>query len=117
MREVLKRLNAVAGVKGSLVLTPDGVVVISELSNELDDEATAALVGNVVTQTMRMLSLGDYRTMERMILTATRGKIVIENLENCLLAVVTNQFINLDVTLLEIASAANLIRKLGRIAV
>lgn len=117
MREVLQRLNATPGIKGSLVLTTDGIVVISELSRELDGETTAALVGNVVTHTMRMLKLGEYKPMERMILTASRGKIVIENLDSCLLVVVTNQFINLDVTLLEIASAAKLIRRIGKIAV
>lgn len=117
MRDVLKRLNAVPGIKGSLVLTPDGIVVISELSRELDSDTTAALVGNVVTQTVKLLQHGEYPTLERMILTATRGKIVIENLDNCLLVVVTNQFTNLDVTLLEIASTAKVLRRLGKIAV
>lgn len=117
MRDVLKKLNSHPGIKGSLVLTMDGIVVASELSNELDEDTTAALVGNVVTQTMRMLETGDYDGMGRMVLTATRGKIVIEHLDNCLLVVVTNQFINLDVTLLEISSSAQVIRKLGRIAV
>lgn len=117
MREVLKDLNTAPGVKGSLVVTPDGIVAASELSTELDEDTTAALVGNVVTQTMRLLATGRYEDMDRMILTATRGKIVIENLSNCHLVVVTNQFINLDVTLLEISSAAKKIRELGTLAV
>jgi len=114
---VLKKLNETPGIKGSIVLTPDGIVVTSELSSELDEDTTAALVGNVVTRTMALLDSGEYSAMRRMILTATRGKIVIENLENCLLVVVTNQFTNLDVTMLEISSAAKLIRKLGTISV
>lgn len=117
MREVLKKLNGNPGIKGSLVLTPDGIVVTSELSSELDEDTTAALVGNVVTQTTRLLAIGRFQAMDRMILTATRGKIVVENCESCLLVVVTNQFINLDLTLLEIASAAKVIRKLVKIAV
>lgn len=117
MREVLRKLNETPGIKGSLVLTTDGIVVIADLSSELDEDTTAALVGNVVTQTMQLLGSGEYSAMDRMIMTASRGKIVIENLENCLLVVVTNQFTNLDVTMLEIASAAKLIRKLGTISV
>ena len=117
MREVLKELNTRPGIKGSLVLTPDGIVVTAELSNELDEDTTAALVGNVVTQTVRLLGIGRYESMERMVLTASRGKIVIENLDNCLLVVVTNQFINLDVTLLDITSACKRIRELGTLAV
>lgn len=117
MREVLKKLNTTPGVKGSLVVTPDGIVVASEISTELDEDTTAALAGNVVTQTVRLLHAGRYEHMDRMILTATRGKIVIENLANCHLVVVTNQFINLDVTLLEISSAAKKIRELGTLTV
>ncbi len=117
MREVLKKLNTNPGVKGSLVLTPDGIVVASELSTDLDEDTTAALVGNVVTQTARLLDTSRYQNMDRMVLTATRGKVVIENLENCYFVVVTNQFINLDLTLLEISSAAKRIRELGSLSV
>ena len=117
MHEVLKNLNSIPGIKGSLVLTPDGIVVAAELSSELDEDTTAALVGNVATQTLQLLDAGRYESMDRMILTASRGKIVIENLDSCLLVVVTNQFINSDVTLLEIASAAQKIRELGTLRI
>ncbi len=117
MREVLKELNTLPGIKGSLVVTPDGIVVASELSSELDEDTTAALVGNVVTQTTRLLDAGRYEEMDRMVLTASRGKIVIQNLTNCQLVVVTNQFINIDLTVLEITSAAIKIRELGRLSV
>ena len=117
MREVLKELNTLPGIKGSLVVTPDGIVVTSELSNELDEDTTAALVGNVVTQTVRLLDIGQFDEMDRMILTASRGKIVIQNLTNCHLVVVTNQFINIDLTLLEITSAAAKLRELGKLSV
>lgn len=117
MREVLRELNTLAGIKGSLVVTHDGIVVTSELSSELDEDTTAALVGNVVTQTHRLLEIGNYDEMDRMIMTASRGKIVIQNLENCNLVVVTNQFINIDLTLLEISSAAVKLRELGKLTV
>ena len=117
MRKVLKNLNETPGIKGSLVVSPDGIVISSELSNELDEDTTAALVGNVVTQTMRLLEVGRYDTMATMVLTASRGKIVIRNLDNCFLVAVTNQFINLDVTMLEITSAAKRIRELGTLKV
>ena len=117
MRDVLQHLNSIAGIKGSLVVTPDGIVVISELSNELDEDTTAAYLGNMVTQSLQMLNESGYETLDRMILKASRGKIVIENLDNCLLVVVTNQFIKIDLTVLEIASAAKRIRSLGQLSV
>ena len=117
MRDVLIALNTLPGIKGSLVVTHDGIVVTSELSNELDEETTAALVGNVVTQTVKLLHVGSYEDMDSMVLTASRGKIVIENLNACHLVAVTNQFINLDLTLLEFKSAAAKIRELGKLSV
>ena len=117
MRDVLKELNTLPGIKGSLVVSHDGIVVASELSTELDEDTTAALVGNVVTQTVRLLDAGRYDEMDRMILTASRGKIVIENLRSYHLVVVTNQFINIDLTLLEITSAATRLRDFGKLSV
>ena len=38
MRSVLKRLNDVVGVKGSLVVTRDGMVVAACLSKQLEED-------------------------------------------------------------------------------
>lgn len=113
MLEVLEHLNGIPGVKGSLVMTPDGIVVASNIEDHLDDETTAAHLGQAVTRTHRLLEAGAFPPLVEMVLVATRGKIVIVNLESCLLVVVTNQFIDLDVGVLEIKSAAMRIRELG----
>jgi len=45
MREVLQRLNLVQGMKGSLVVTPDGLPIAAELPDNLDRETAAGLAG------------------------------------------------------------------------
>jgi predicted regulator of Ras-like GTPase activity (Roadblock/LC7/MglB family) len=52
MREVLQRLNMVQGLKGSLVVTPDGLPIAAELPASWDKE-TAAGLGGIIG---RMLS-------------------------------------------------------------
>jgi len=43
MREVLRQLNAINGMRGSLVVTPDGLPIVEDLPAELDVETTAGL--------------------------------------------------------------------------
>ena len=44
MRNILGGLNDVVGVRGSLVVTHDGMVVASELSPELDEDTLEELL-------------------------------------------------------------------------
>jgi len=70
MREVLQRLNAVNGMKGSLVVTPDGLPIATDLPAALEIEATAGLgacMGKMITgwagQTgMKEVALGMLET-------------------------------------------------------
>jgi predicted regulator of Ras-like GTPase activity (Roadblock/LC7/MglB family) len=43
MREVLQRLNLLSGMKGSLVVTPDGLPIAAELLEDMDRETAAGL--------------------------------------------------------------------------
>jgi predicted regulator of Ras-like GTPase activity (Roadblock/LC7/MglB family) len=43
MREVLQNLNAVSGMKGSLVVAPDGLPIALNLPSEIDAETVAGL--------------------------------------------------------------------------
>ncbi|MEZ6197913.1 MAG: roadblock/LC7 domain-containing protein [Planctomycetota bacterium] len=117
MREVLAKLNEMPGIKGSLIVTPDGIVVASRMDEHLNEETTAAHLGNVVTQTRRLLEAGRFPPLAEMVLSATRGRIVIVNLEIFLLVAVTNQYIDLDITILEIKSAAKRLRELATMKV
>lgn len=43
MREVLRRLNNLSGMRGSLVATPDGLPIASDLPSNMEVEETAGL--------------------------------------------------------------------------
>jgi predicted regulator of Ras-like GTPase activity (Roadblock/LC7/MglB family) len=60
MIEILKELNKEVGVIGSLVVTPDGIVVESALGPDLDSDTVGALASNVIIATKKAMSLmGD----------------------------------------------------------
>ena len=117
MFDVLDKLNAHPGIIGSLVATRDGIVVASRLKSGLDEDAAAALVSSLLTSTMGLLGECGEPRLEQLVLRATRGKIIVSDLENAYLVVVTDQHLDLEQGLLEIRSAAEHLKRLGRITV
>lgn len=49
MRKVLSRLNTVSGMKGSLVVTPDGLPIAVDLPTGVDRETMAGISASIAT--------------------------------------------------------------------
>ena len=114
MREVLDQLGAYPGIVGSLVATTDGMVVASHL-NGMDEEVAAALVSSLLTHTVGLLTECGRPRMEHLELFASRGKIIVTDLGNAYLIVVTERRLDLNQGMLEIKSAATALRRIGRL--
>jgi hypothetical protein len=117
MHEVLDDLNTRPGIRGSLVATPDGMVVASRLEGTLDPEMAAALTSTLLSGAHEVAERCKGSEMSRFVLVATRGKVIMVDLGNAYLVVVTDRHIDLSQGLIEIESAAKTLRKLGRLAV
>jgi len=115
MMDVLLELGERPGVLGCLVATTDGMVVASRLGNGLDEEAAAALVSSLLAGTLRLLKACGEPRMENLVLRASRGKILVTDLVNAYLVVVTDRQLDLDQGLLDVESAARQLRRLGKI--
>ena len=114
MRKILKELNQQVGVKGSLVVGQDGLVVMSELGEELDKEVVAAMASNTIRSTKRALKLLGHERFGRFILIAAYGRIVFVDIDPACLLVVTDKNMNIDFTLLSINGAAHRIRNIWK---
>jgi predicted regulator of Ras-like GTPase activity (Roadblock/LC7/MglB family) len=110
MRKILQHLNREIGVKGSMVVGSDGLVIMAELGEELNQEVVAAMASNALTSTKRALALLGNEKFNRFILISAHGRIVFVDIEPAYLLVVTDKNINIDLTLLEIDGAAHRIR-------
>lgn len=117
MIDVLDDLRRTPGVLGCLVATTDGIVVCSCLADGLDDTAAAAFVSSLLGGTAHLLGGCGRPRMERLVLKATRGQIVVEDLGHSYLVAVTDRHLDLDQGILEIRSAAKTLRRLGSITV
>ena len=106
MEKVLEGLNSVAGVRGSMVMTPEGVIAGSRLPEEIPEEAVAAISAHMIKtgdSSLQGLGFGEFN---RLILTCVHGRLVFVNMGIGYLVVIANQGIDLRQILIEIDSAA-----------
>ena len=113
MRSTLKRLSEIAGVKGSMVVTRDGIVVAAELGRTLSEDLVAAMASNVIQQTRRGLERTGMRHFARFTLVASHGKMVFTDTGPAFLVVVMDRNVELGPVGIEIESAAMRIRNQG----
>ncbi|RME72186.1 MAG: hypothetical protein D6776_09210 [Planctomycetota bacterium] len=109
MIEILEDLNQVAGVKGSMVLTRDGIVVHARLG-DLEESTVAAQASAMIGQSLRGLEAVGRDGFQRLILTASWGRMVFVDLEMAYLVAITSRTTRLDNVLIEIDSTAYRIR-------
>jgi predicted regulator of Ras-like GTPase activity (Roadblock/LC7/MglB family) len=110
IEKILQQLNRQIGVKGSMVVGPDGLVVTSELGDELDMEVVAAMASNTIRSSKRALNLLGNPRFDRFILISAYGRIVFVDIDPAILLVVTDKNINIDFTMMEIEGAAHRIK-------
>lgn len=116
MHDVLIDLNREIGVKGSMVVTHDGVVVTSEISPPLNGDQVAAIASNSIKDINASLREIGAQEFTKFIFNSTFGKMIFLETGAAYLVVVLDKHLNLDFTMLAIASAGRRIRSLGKIA-
>lgn len=114
MQRILEELNAVAGVKGSMVVTKDGVVVVDALGPDLQKEVVAAVSSHMIQVSERGLGELGRGMFERLALTSAHGRMVFVNLDVGYLVVIIKMEMKLGQVLIEVDSAARKIRGLNR---
>lgn len=112
MRDVLKGLADVPGIRGSMVITVDGMVVESLLGRSLREEVVAAMAASLILGTRRTVEATG-RTFESFSLVSTHGKMIVADTGSAFLVVVLDRNIDLGHAELEIRSAVRKVKSLG----
>jgi uncharacterized protein len=115
MQDILRELGQRFGVRGSLLVTRDGVIVATRLGDGLDSESVAALASAVIGETARAAERVAIGPIRRMVLTASIGRLLFEPVGDLVLVVATEPNIELEHMLLEITGPARRIRELARL--
>lgn len=106
MIRLLRDLNEVAGVKGSMVVAQDGIVIASALGHDLEEETVAAVSSAMIKSSRQALRSIGHDGFERFILTSSWGRMVYVDLEMAYLVVITSPNIKLGAIMIEIRSTA-----------
>ena len=114
MEQIIKDLNQVAGVKGSMVVTKDGVVVAESLGPDLHKDVVAAVSSHMIQVGERSLADLGREKLLRFAFTSAHGRMVFVNLDVGYLVVVTKMEMKLGQVLIEVDSAARKIKGLNR---
>lgn len=89
MREILKELNHSTGTNGSMVITPDGIMVASAFSAELEEDAVAAFASSLLVSLKRSLSkIQAAGGISCCTLRASSGSVMFVDMQNSFLVVV-----------------------------
>lgn len=89
MRDILKQLNSECGASGSMVITPDGIMVAAVMSNEYEEDSMAAFISSLLLTLNRSLTrFGVSGGMSSCTMSATLSRIQFFNMQNSYLVVV-----------------------------
>ena len=111
MNNILQELNKEIGVKGSMVITPDGFLVSSSLGPDLEEDLVAAIVSSVLLSVNKTLnSLESTDKLSSCVFHASQGKIMFYDVGNTFLVVVADTTLELDNSKIAIRSAIHRIK-------
>lgn len=113
MKDVLQALNLEVGVKGSLVVTRDGVVVHQEIGPPLNADQVAAVASEAIRQINGALREVGSKEFTKFIFTSSFGKMVFHETGDAYLVVVLDKAINVEMTMLAISSSARKVKNLS----
>ncbi|MGA1869184.1 MAG: roadblock/LC7 domain-containing protein [bacterium] len=83
----LDKINQQQGVLGSLILTPDGMVVKSSVESEFDDEIISAMASSLTTTIRKSLDKLFCESFLFYTFSASKGDILFINLDTAFLVI------------------------------
>ncbi len=105
MYDILGELNKTSGIKGSMLVGADGIIIAADLDSNLEDETVGALAASIMSNVNKALERMKQHVPERITIEAEQGKIFLNDAGVGILAVVTEPNVNVGLIRLEIKNA------------
>jgi predicted regulator of Ras-like GTPase activity (Roadblock/LC7/MglB family) len=110
MYNVLGDLNKTSGVKGSMLVGNDGIIIAADLDARLEDETVGAMAASIMSNINKALERLNQPNLEKVTIEADDGKIFLSEAGIGILAVITEPQINVGLIRLEIKNAVSQIK-------
>ena len=107
MNSVLKKINRINGVKGSLLVNREGMIVVSEVPEGIDENGISALASTIYINLESALKRLNFGVPNRLTISGEKGRILLFRIEDELvLTVITRKDINMGLLKVELKDAA-----------
>jgi hypothetical protein len=106
VRSILAKLNKTNGVRGSMVVNRDGIVVASDFSVEADENGIGAVTSSILSALEGALKRINMGRFSRFLVTGSENKIAVVDAGQAILLVLINRDVNIGMVNLEIKEAA-----------
>jgi predicted regulator of Ras-like GTPase activity (Roadblock/LC7/MglB family) len=106
MQQILSQLNRTQGVRGSMILNRDGIVVASDFRIDLDENGVGAVASSILTALQGAIKRINLGPLKRFTVTGNENKIVIMDAGPALLLVILQRDVNMGMVNFDIQQAA-----------
>ena len=107
MYNILGELNKTSGIKGSMLVGSDGIIIAADLDSKYEDETVGALASSIVSNITKAMDRLDQQQLDKITIEAENGKLFLNDSNVGILAVVTEPDVNIGMVRLEIKNAVN----------
>ncbi len=109
MKEILQNLNRVKGIIGSLIVTKEGMLVVSDVSTEVDSDFVGALSASIVEISDKAFQDIQNEKFQMMIIEGETKLLIISRVKVGFLVVITRTNVNLGLVRIEVKKAMKLL--------
>jgi predicted regulator of Ras-like GTPase activity (Roadblock/LC7/MglB family) len=116
MYDILNHLNKVEGVRGSLIIGRDGLVIAADLGTEVNEAAVAAVGSQILNSLQGALRRMQMGTFKRFVVSGRDGKIIIADAGAALLVIILELEANMGLAGVEIKAAIEEVQRKVKMA-
>ena len=110
MLTVLERINQIKGVKGSSIVSLDGIEIVSSFRTPVPSDLISALVVSIQQAAGKMVAKAQAGKLVQIIIEASEGKFFVQVVELGFLVVLADSQANTGLVRVEIAQVSPLIK-------
>ena len=105
MYNVLSDLNKTTGVRGSMLVGSDGIIIAADLESQLEDETVGAMSASIVSSVGKAMERLKSETPSQITIEADHGKVFLADASVGILTVIAEKEVNIGLIRLEMKNA------------
>lgn len=106
MRSILGKLNKTSGIRGSMVVNRDGIVVASDFSVDIEESSIGAVSSSILAALEGALKRINMGKFSRFVITGSENKVAMVNAGQAILLVLLQRDVNMGLINVDIKEAA-----------